>query len=128
MKYLKIATILKGKSWANDKLKDALAEIVPESYMTQLEKTEFDDKTEIKTWLQKHFIYLFTGYLIIASSIYLGLITFTDIPKENIRFADTILGVILGTVITTVINYYLGTSVGSQRKQETLDHVVKNAN
>jgi uncharacterized membrane protein len=47
-------------------------------------------------------------YWSLFSSVYIAAITFLPIPKENVRFADTILGFILGTVIATIIGYYMG--------------------
>jgi hypothetical protein len=37
-----------------------------------------------------------------------------------VRFADTILGFLLGTVVATIINFFLGSSAGSKEKTETL--------
>ena len=47
----------------------------------------------------------------IFSVIMLPSLVFLKIPTENIRFADTILGFILGTVVSTIINFYFGGSV-----------------
>jgi ABC-type nitrate/sulfonate/bicarbonate transport system permease component len=44
----------------------------------------------------------------IIASLFLFGITFGSIPEANIRFADTILGFMLGTIISTIIGYYMG--------------------
>jgi len=42
------------------------------------------------------------------SAAYLVAITFHAIPPTNVRFADTILGFILGTLIATIVGWYFG--------------------
>ena len=54
----------------------------------------------------------------IAAVLYIGFITFGAIPPANVRFADTILGFLLGTVVATIINFYFGSSDGSKKKDE----------
>jgi hypothetical protein len=53
--------------------------------------------------------------------VYIFLITFTNIPETNVRFADTILGFLLGTVVATILNFFLGSSAGSKAKQEVIE-------
>jgi len=53
-----------------------------------------------------------------ASMLYVGFITFGHIPAENVRFADTILGFLLGTVVATIINFYFGSSDNSKPKEK----------
>lgn len=54
----------------------------------------------------------------LASMFYVGFITFGHIPAENVRFADTILGFLLGTVVATIINFYFGSSDNSKLKEK----------
>ena len=51
---------------------------------------------------------LLAGFWSIFGAIYILLITFAHIPQANVRFADTILGFLLGTLIATLINWYFG--------------------
>lgn len=44
------------------------------------------------------------------AALYIAGITFLPIPKDNVRFADTILGFLLGTAITTIITWYFGSA------------------
>lgn len=68
----------------------------------------------------KRFVYFFASFWSICAALYIAFITFGTIPESNIRFADTILGFILGTVIATILNYFFGSSSGSQKKTELL--------
>lgn len=64
----------------------------------------------------KRFVYYFAAFWSFAAAVYIGFITFAAIPTANVRFADTILGFILGTVIATIMNFYFGSSEGSKKK------------
>ena len=73
----------------------------------------------------KRFTYIFASLWSLAASAYIGAITFSTIPPDNVRFADTILGFILGTVIATIINFFYGSSKQSQAKDSTIAEAVK---
>ena len=73
----------------------------------------------------KRFVYYFALFWSVCSVAYIGAITFATIPDQNIRFADTILGVILGTVIATILNFFYGTSKSSQDKTDKLAEMAK---
>ena len=64
----------------------------------------------------KRFTMYLTTFWSIAAAVYIGFITFSIIPETNVRFADTILGFILGTVIATMLNFWFGSSIGSKEK------------
>lgn len=64
----------------------------------------------------KRFTMYLTAFWSLAAAVYIGFITFSIIPEQNIRFADTILGFILGTVIATLLNFWFGSSIGSKNK------------
>lgn len=66
----------------------------------------------------KRFIYYFACFWAVATTAYLGFITFGNIPENNIRFADTILGFLLGTVVSSIMQYFYGSSFGSRLKDE----------
>jgi hypothetical protein len=57
--------------------------------------------------------------------LYVCLVTFLPIPKENVRFADTILGFLIGTGAAQIINYFFGSSASSKAKDETLKELAK---
>lgn len=73
----------------------------------------------------KRFTFYFASAWSLAAVIYIGFITFSVIPEANIRFADTILGFILGTVVATIINFFFGSSRQSQAKDSTIAEAVK---
>ena len=66
------------------------------------------------------FLNIYTIFLSLFCIIYVFTITFVPIPKENLRFADTVLGFFLGTIISTLINYYFGSSRSSDKKTDSL--------
>ena len=68
----------------------------------------------------KRFVYLFAGAWSVFAMLYILLITVWDIPADNQRFADTILGFLLGTVIASLMQFFYGSSRGSQGKDTTL--------
>jgi hypothetical protein len=75
----------------------------------------------------KRFIYYFAIGWSVVTAAYIGFITFATIPKDNLRFADTVLGFLLGTLIATIVNFFYGSSRGSQVKDETLREAVGQA-
>jgi hypothetical protein len=78
----------------------------------QLKAMESDDP------LVRRFVYYFIGFWSLLSSCYIGFITFGEIPESNIRFADTILGFVLGTMVASMFQFLLGSSIGSRKKDE----------
>jgi len=64
----------------------------------------------------KRFTMYLTTFWSIAAAVYIAFITFSIIPEPNVRFADTILGFILGTVVATMLNFWFGSSIGSKEK------------
>lgn len=78
----------------------------------QLKAMDSDDP------LVRRFVYLFISFWSILSAVYIGCITFADIPDENVRFADTILGFVLGTMVASMFQFLLGSSLGSRNKDK----------
>lgn len=68
----------------------------------------------------KRFVMYLAMFWSITAVLYIFLITFTTIPELNVRFADTILGFLLGTVVATILNFFLGSSASSKEKTEVL--------
>ena len=66
----------------------------------------------------KRFIYIFATFWSIFAAGYIAFITFGTIPVDNQRFADTILGFLLGTVVATILQFFFGSSMGSKEKDK----------
>lgn len=66
----------------------------------------------------RRFVYAFIGFWSLFAAIYIPIITFMPIPESNVRFADTILGFMLGTMVASMFNFLLGSSQGSRLKDE----------
>ncbi len=67
----------------------------------QVAALQQDDK------FSKRFVLYLATFWSLTAVVYIFLITFTNIPELNIRFADTILGFLLGTVVATILNFFL---------------------
>ncbi len=96
---------------------------------TELERMAYADRADARAlqraalaqadWLAKNFIYLLTTFWSCFAAGYVTLITFTTIPETSVRFADTILGFVLGTIIASIIAFFFGSSFTSERKAQT---------
>ena len=73
----------------------------------------------------KRFVYYFAAFWSVFAVAYISAITFATIPQGNIRFADTIIGFLLGTVVATILNFFYGTSKSSQDKTDKLAEMAK---
>ena len=73
----------------------------------------------------KRFTPIFASAWSTFAVVYIFFITFGDIPLANQRFADTILGFILGTVIATILNFFFGSSQSSKDKTALMSEAIK---
>ena len=73
----------------------------------------------------KRFVYYFATFWSIASALYIAFITFGEIPEANVRFADTILGFLLGTIVATIVQFFFGSSDSSKQKDGALESLAK---
>jgi hypothetical protein len=73
----------------------------------------------------KRFVYYFAAFWSVFAVVYISAITFATIPEQNIRFADTIIGFLLGTVVATILNFFYGTSKSSQDKTDKLAEMAR---
>jgi len=69
----------------------------------------------------KRFTYLLASFWSIVAACYIFVITLSTIPLANQRYADTILGFLLGTVIGAILNYFFGSSSGSAAKTDMMN-------
>lgn len=99
-------------SKGNQNLETLKAELADISSARDMQKEALrqDDK------FAKRFIYYFATFITVTTIAYVFVITFATIPEPNIRFADTVLGFLLGTLLATIINFFFGSSHGSETK------------
>ena len=74
-----------------------------------------DDSTETKFTTTNNrsatLVFWFGVAITIVSITYVFLITWLPIPEDNLRFADTALGFILGSLLSQVVNFFFGSSM-----------------
>ena len=90
---------------ANEAIVNAQVDEYANSRNLQIEALRQDDK------FNKRFIYYFAIFWSVFAVVYLTGITFIEIPKENVRFADTTVGFLLGTIVATLIGFFYGNSI-----------------
>ncbi len=73
----------------------------------------------------KRFIYVYASITTFITFAYIFLITFWAIPETNVRFADTVLGFMLGTLLATIITFFFGSSSSSLAKTQVIDKLVR---
>ena len=89
-------------------------EVTKSAQNMQIEALKQDDL------FSKRFVYYFAAAWSIFAMVFIMSVIFIEIPKENIRFADTILGFLLGTIISAIIQFFYGSSLGSKKATEAL--------
>ena len=72
-----------------------------------------------KDRFSKRFIYYFALAWSLFAMLYVAAITFFPIPESSVRFADTVLGFLLGTCVAGIIQFFFGSSEGNERRAET---------
>ncbi len=73
------------------------------------------NQTDLKT---RRFIYNFAWFWSAIAAAFIFLIVLYPIPQQNIRFADTVLGFVLGTIIATILQFFYGSMLKQQDKHE----------
>lgn len=66
----------------------------------------------------RRFTYFFIAAWSAFAMVFIPCMVFAPIPVDNVRFADTILGFLLGTVIASMFAFLLGSSFGSRLKDK----------
>jgi hypothetical protein len=84
----------------------------------QVEALKQEDK------FSKRFLYYLTIYWSVATTFYIAFITFGTIPADNVRFADTCLGFVLGTLIASIFQYFYGSTLSSRSKTGMQDDTI----
>jgi len=75
----------------------------------------------------KRFIYYYAIVITILSFTFIFWASFGNIPTDNKRTVDTVLGFLLGVSLSAIIQYFYGSSAGSSRKSEVIDQQLREA-
>lgn len=73
----------------------------------------------------KRFVMYLATFWSVYVALYISFITFVPIPAENVRFADTVVGFLLGTIAATIVNYFFGSSLGSKTKDDDKERLLQ---
>lgn len=73
----------------------------------------------------KRYVYYLATFWSVIGGAFIFIVLFKEIPKENVRLIDTIMGFLLGTIIATIINFFFGSSKGSSDKTKLLGNLKK---
>jgi hypothetical protein len=140
------AVTKKGKQYVEDKLgidlsQDPSPEVLAQwqeaarAHEKDLVAMVFEDRANARSMqaaalnqndlFSKRFVYYFATFWSIASALYIAFITFGEIPEANVRFADTILGFLLGTIVATIVQFFFGSSDSSKQKDGALESLAK---
>jgi len=114
-----------GQMDANDVAKLKEAAMKHEEFMAEIDLKNMQGAREMQLKamdsddpLVRRYVYFFITFWSLLSATYIGFITFGEIPEANIRFADTILGFVLGTMVASMFQFLLGSSLGSRNKDK----------
>lgn len=58
--------------------------------------------------MQKNRLFYFAASIVGLCFVYFFCITFIGVPETNQRYADLILGFLVGTAFASIINFYFG--------------------
>ncbi len=96
-----------------------------EEFMAEIDEKSRQRATDMQMVAMKsddpfvrRFVMYFAIFWSVMACTYIGFITFSEIPQNNLRFVDTILGVCIGGVITTLLSFFYGSSQGSRMKDD----------
>lgn len=81
------------------------------------------EKDKDNTNESKNFLQNFAVLIIIVTLLYFFCVTFIVIPESGKRYADIILGALIGSGFTAIISFYWGSSKGSEDKTETIKNM-----
>jgi hypothetical protein len=103
-----------------------------EMELTQLAYADIKDARDLQKaalaqddLFSKRFVYYFITFWSVVTISYITAITFCDIPPASIRYADTILGFLLGTAVAGMFQYLLGSTMQNKTKDQTIQNLSK---
>ena len=107
----------------NDKLK---AEAMKhEEFMAELDEKSRQRATDMQMAAMKsddplvrRFVYIFIAFWSLFAVGFIPSLIWAPIPESGTRYADTILGYVMGTIVTSMFAFLLGSSQGSRMKDD----------
>lgn len=84
----------------------------------QIEALKSDDK------FAKRFIYYYAAAMTAMVFFVIAMLFFVEIPEDNKRIIDMVMGVIVGTGLAGVFNFFFGSSEGSKSKENAISSVL----
>ena len=105
------------------KLKEAAMK--HEEFMAELDEKSRQRATDMQMQAMKsddplvrRFIYFFIAFWSIFAAVFIPSLIWVPIGEDNMRFADTVLGYVMGTMVTSMFAFLLGSSQGSRMKDD----------
>ena len=76
---------------------------------------------------EKRMMFYMASGIVALCFVYFFCVTFGTVSAAGMKYADIILGALIGSGFTALISFYFGSSKGSVDKGETIDTQIKNA-
>lgn len=96
-----------------------------EEFMAELDEKSRQRATDMQMAAMKsddplvrRFIYYFIACWSLFAMIFIPCLIWASIPESGTRYADTILGYVMGTIVTSMFAFLLGSSQGSRMKDD----------
>jgi ABC-type nitrate/sulfonate/bicarbonate transport system permease component len=65
--------------------------------------------------------FLLAVFWSVFAACFMFSVVFTEIPEQNARFADTIIGFVLGTIVATILGFFFGSSQNDHARDLPVD-------
>lgn len=96
-----------------------------EEFMAELDEKSRQRATDMQMAAMKsddplvrRFIYYFIAVWSAFAIVFIPSLIWAPIPESGTRYADTILGYVMGTIVTSMFAFLLGSSQGSRMKDD----------
>ena len=96
-----------------------------EEFMAELDEKSRQRATDMQMEAMKsedplvrRFVYYFIAFWSVFAVIFIPSLIWASIPESGQRYADTILGYVMGTIVTSMFAFLLGSSQGSRMKDK----------